>query len=87
MEALRITATINQAVITAIPALRPLLGHEVEMIALDLGPQASAQPETKKISFDEFLATRLPWPADRPSVSLEDMERAIIEGALNSADL
>ena len=48
MEALRINAIINQAVIAAIPALRPLLGHNVEMIALDLGPQTSGQPERRR---------------------------------------
>ena len=45
--------------------------------------QPVEQPEPKRITFDEFLATRPAWPADRPPVTLEDMERAIIEGALD----
>jgi len=85
MHAVRIDTTIDQAAVAAIPALRPLLGRKVELIALDVDPQAKQEPENKKIDLDEFLATRPKWPADRPPVTLEDMENAIVQGALKSA--
>ncbi len=55
------------------------------MIAFDLGTTEVAQEE-KKISFEQFLATRPEWPKDRPPVTLEEMEKAIIQGAIYSAD-
>jgi len=71
--------------VKAVPALKPLLGRKVELIALDLETQAEDQPEPEKISFDEFLATRPAWPADRPPVTLQETEQAISEGALRGA--
>ena len=40
--------------------------------------------ETKqKITFEQFLAHRLKRPEGIPPVTLEDMEKAIIQGALD----
>nr|VFJ74241.1 MAG: hypothetical protein BECKFM1743C_GA0114222_107782 [Candidatus Kentron sp. FM]VFJ75223.1 MAG: hypothetical protein BECKFM1743A_GA0114220_108181 [Candidatus Kentron sp. FM]VFK10895.1 MAG: hypothetical protein BECKFM1743B_GA0114221_101592 [Candidatus Kentron sp. FM] len=70
---------VDDRLVTALPALRPLLGRRVRMSALEISD--SANPTTKRISFDEFLAFRLKRPDDMESVSLEAMEQAIIEGA------
>ena len=85
MHAVRIDTTIDHAAVAAIPALRPFLGRKVELIALEVDSQAKQESEKAKIGLDEFLATRPKWPADRPPVTLEDMEDAIVQGALKSA--
>ncbi len=98
-QALHIETQVDQALVDAIPALKPLLGHRVQVIALDLeqpgtsggvgAPQEVRAEEQRpdKITFEEFLATRPVWPADRPALTLEDIERGIIQGAIHSADL
>ena len=85
MDAVRVNTLIDKGVVAVIPALRPFLGRSVELIALELDPQAGKQPEKRRISLDEFIATRPKWPADRAPVTLEDMEQAVVRGALKSA--
>ena len=77
MNAIRVDTTIDEAVARAIPALRPLLGKQVELIALDAAPA----PE-RALTVDELLASRIKLPPGIGPLSLEDMERAIAEGAL-----
>ena len=79
MNAIKVDTTIDEAVARAIPALRPLLGRHVELIALDAAP-ASA-PE-QKLTVEEFLASRIKLPPGVGPLSQEDMERAIAEGAI-----
>ena len=85
-QAIQIQTVINDAMVKNIPGFQPLLGHRVQMIALDLEP-TDVDQEEKKISFEEFLATRLKWPKDKPPVTLEEMEEAIIQGAIDRASL
>lgn len=80
--ALQIQTQVNQSLVDAIPALKPLLGHRIQVIALDL-EQDNANKTTQKISFEEFLQHRLKRPENLPSVSLDEMEKAIAQGALN----
>jgi putative N-acetylmannosamine-6-phosphate epimerase len=77
VNAIRIDTTIDEAVARAIPALRPLLGRHVELIALD-----ASQPRRPELSVEEFLAARIKVPVGASSVSLDDIENAIAEGAL-----
>jgi hypothetical protein len=49
------------------------------------GAKLHGELEKRRISLDEFIATRPKWPADRAPVTLEDMEQAIVRGALKSA--
>ncbi len=77
MKGIKIDTTIDEAVVHAIPALRPLLGRHVEFIALDAAP-----PRGHELTVDEFLAARIKLPTGASPVSLEAMERAIAEGAL-----
>jgi uncharacterized protein (DUF2267 family) len=65
-----------------LPSLRPLLGRRVERIATEADP-SSRQATRQRLSFDDFLARRLERPKGVPPVTIEDMERAIIKGALD----
>lgn len=79
MNAIKVDTTIDEAVARAIPALRPLLGRHVELIALD----ATAAPApAHRLTVDELLASRIKLPPGVGPLSLEDMEQAIAEGAL-----
>lgn len=40
------------------------------MIALDLGRYDA---DASSLTFEQFLATRPQWPADRPPIALEDV--------------
>lgn len=79
MNAIKVHTTIDEAVARAIPALRPLHGRRVELMALDATP-ASA-PE-QRLTVDEFLASRIKLPPGVGPLSPEDLERAIAEGAI-----
>jgi hypothetical protein len=79
MKAIKVDTTIDEAVARAIPALRPLIGKRVEIIALDAAPALVANRE---LSVDELMASRIKLPPGVGPLSLEDMERAIAEGAL-----
>jgi hypothetical protein len=82
MNAIKVETTIDEAVARAIPALRPLLGTRVEIIAL----QADAVgAQRRRLTLDELLASRLERPPGVAPVTLDDMERAIVEGALTFA--
>jgi hypothetical protein len=83
MNAIKVETTVDEATARAIPALRPLLGQRVELIALQTEP--TEQPPRKRITLDEFLTHRLTAP---PGVrlSIEDMERAIEKGAAGAID-
>lgn len=78
MNAIKTDTTIDEAVVRAIPALRPLLGRHVELIALDAAPTASGEP---KLTADELLGSRIKLPAGVGPLSLDDIERAIAIGA------
>lgn len=80
MNAIRVDTTIDEMLARAVPALRPLLGRRVELIALDEAPAAPAP--RPRLTVDELLASRIDLPAGVGPISLDDMERAIVEGAL-----
>jgi hypothetical protein len=80
MHAIRVRTTVDEATASAIPALRPLLGKRVELIALQAEGE-STQPAEPKLTVDELLAARLTPPAGVGPVSLDDMEKAIEKGA------
>ncbi len=85
-QALQTEVRVDQSLINAIPALQPLSGHWVEIVAIDKGKYIAEGIENK-LSFEEFLKSRPKWPADRPPISLQEMEEAIAQGALDSANL
>jgi hypothetical protein len=85
MNAIKVETTVDEATARAIPALRPLLGQRVELIALQTGGEP-AQVTQRKLTLDDLLAARLkPRPGVGP-VSLEDMEKAIEKGATGAGD-
>jgi hypothetical protein len=73
MNAIKFKTLIDESVAGALPELRPMLGRQVEVIALDPRPVVD---EESPLSFDEFLKFRLKRPVGIEPVSLEDMERA-----------
>lgn len=78
MSAIKFETTVDETVADVMPQLRPMLGRRVEVIALD----AVRPPATRdRLTLDDFLPHRLKRPADVPTVTLEDMERAIAKGA------
>lgn len=79
MKAIKVDTTIDEAVALAIPALRPLLGRRVELIALDA---PSTLVSERPLTIDELLASRIKLPPGTGPLSIEDMEQAIAEGAL-----
>jgi hypothetical protein len=79
MHAIKIETRIDESVARAIPALRPLLGRFVELIALDA---ASEPAQEHKLTVDELLASRIKLPSGLGALSQDDMDRAIAEGAL-----
>nr|VFJ68418.1 MAG: hypothetical protein BECKFW1821B_GA0114236_11441 [Candidatus Kentron sp. FW]VFJ68855.1 MAG: hypothetical protein BECKFW1821C_GA0114237_101638 [Candidatus Kentron sp. FW] len=78
-QTLHAQTVVDDRLVIALPAPRPLLGRGVRMSAMEIPD--SAKPTTKSMSFDEFLGFRLKKPDDMESVSLEAMEKASIEGA------
>ena len=83
MDAVRANIFVDDGVVTAIPALSPLLGREIELIALKLKPQSGQQGKSL-MSLDEFIATRQKWPAGQPPIALKEMDRAIAQVGLKS---
>jgi hypothetical protein len=80
MHAIKIATTVDEATAQAIPALRPLLGKRVELIALQSETEGPS-PDEPKLTVDELLAARLTPPSGVGPISLGDMEEAIKKGA------
>jgi hypothetical protein len=83
MNAIKFETLIDEAAAQAIPALRPLLGRHVELIAIEaeVHPAEAAAKKRRKLSFDELLALRLELPPGTGPLSDADIEQAIIKGA------
>ena len=86
-QALQIQTVIDQAIVQNLPELAPLLGHRVQMIALDLESAFSAEENQEQMTFEQFLYTRPEWPKDKPAITLDEMAEAIAQGACRDADL
>lgn len=85
MNAIKVETTVDEATATALPALRPLLGKRVEIIALQAEGEPPEAPK-RKLTLDELLAARLTPPPGVGPISLEDMEKAIEKGATGADD-
>lgn len=82
MSAIKVETTVDEAAATAIPALRPLLGMRVELTAI----QAQASPANspgRKLTLEELLVQRVDAPPGAKPLTDEDIERAIVTGALD----
>jgi hypothetical protein len=82
MNAIKVETTVDEATARAIPALRPLLGQRVELIALETQREPAAEPPGPKLTVDELFAAAVKPPPGTPPLTEEDIQRAIIEGAL-----
>lgn len=82
MNPIKVQTIVDEATAAAIPAFRPLLGKRVELIAL----QAEAEPAkiaARKLTLDELLARRIDAPVGATPLTDDDIQRAIITGALD----
>ena len=82
MNAIKFETTVDERVAGAMPKLRPMLGRRVAVIAHETVPAATTRSAR---TLDDFLTHRLKRPADVAPVTLKDMERAIVRGALGGA--
>jgi hypothetical protein len=82
MNAIKVETTVDEATANAIPALRPLLGKRIELIALQTESDAPRE-RPRQLTVDELLARRIDAPAGTRPLTEEDIQRAIIEGALD----
>ena len=79
MKAIKVDAMIDDDVVRVIPALSPMLGKHVELIALDT---ATGTAPVAKLTVDELLASRIKPPPGLGPIDQEAIDRAIAEGAL-----
>ena len=61
MNAIKFEATIDEEAVRAIPALRPFLGKQIELIALD---SKSRPDQDHTLTVDDLLSARLELPGD-----------------------
>lgn len=85
MKAIKVETTVDEATALAIPALRPLLGQRVELIALQTEGEPTPAPP-RRLTLDELLAARLTPRAGVSPTSFADMEKAIERGATGASD-
>lgn len=92
MQSVELQTQVDQRLVAAIPALAPLLGRRVQVTAIELEaaggiPEDTARSQAAEtahtITVEEFLKHRLKRPPGVALVTLEDMEAAIIRGALD----
>lgn len=82
MNAIKVETTVDEETARAIPALRPLLGHRVELIALETQREPASDTAPRKLSVEELFAAAVkPAPGTLPLTD-EDIEAAITAGAL-----
>lgn len=82
MNAIKVETMIDEETARVIPALRPLLGRRVELIALETRPEAATDRERPRLGVDELFAAAVqPAPGTLPLTDA-DIERAITAGAL-----
>ena len=74
----KILATIRRL---PLPERLRLIEQAAAEAAEDTPTPAAVAEHSRRLSLDEFLAARLTPPAGVGPVSLQDMERAIAEGA------
>ena len=78
MAAIRFKTTVDETMAGAMPKLRPLIGRKIEVTAT----AAPSAERDRSSPLDEFLDHRLKRPEGVEPVTLDDMERAIAEGAM-----
>lgn len=84
MAPIRFQTTVDDALAGAAPPLRPLLGRRIEMTAVeaDTNTNAAAAPDDQ-LTVDELLARRIDAPPGQRALTQEDIDRAIVTGALD----
>lgn len=85
MNAIRVETTVDEATARVVPALRPLLGKQVELIALEAEVRPSAGPAS--LSVDDLLAHRVDAPPGTKPLSQNDIDCAIALGSFGARPL
>lgn len=81
MNAIKVETTVDEEAARAIPALRPLLGRRVELIALETQRDPEADTAPRKLSVEKlFVAAVKPAPGT-PPLTDADIQAAITAGA------
>lgn len=80
MNPIKVEMTLDEATARAIPALRPLLGKRVELIALQMEGEAAQAPRRR--TPDELLAARLTPPPGVAPMTLDSMGKPSRKGRL-----
>jgi len=81
VTAIKVKTTVDEATAAAIPALRPLLGKRVELIAVHTDGEPE-EPPKQTLTVDELLARRVAAPPGA-RLTADDIRRALSEGALD----
>ncbi len=82
MNPIKVETTVDEAAVKAIPALRPFLGERVELTARHAEGRIDA-PAKRTLTLDALLERRVDAPVGTPPLTDADIQRAIIEGALD----
>jgi hypothetical protein len=77
---IKVDMMVDQALAQAVPALRPMIGKRVELIAIEA---EGAQVFKRKLTLEELLAQRIDAPPNSRPLTDDDIRCAIVEGALN----
>lgn len=78
MTALKLETTIDEVAVQALPKLRPFLGKRVELTVALAGTPTEPKP---RLSFEDLLARRVDAPKGSKSLTDDDIDRAIAQGA------
>ncbi len=81
MKTLCIHTVVDKRLIKSLPALQPMTGRLIELV---VRPIETGDPKKPVVSFDELMQHRLSRPKHIEPVSLEQMARAIEDGAVDA---
>lgn len=82
MNAIKFETTVDEATARVIPALRPMLGKRVEVIAIQ-SEEEEREASGEKLTLQALLERRVDCPPGATPLSDEDIQRAIVQGALD----
>jgi hypothetical protein len=82
MNAIKFETTVDEATARAMPALRPMLGKRVEVIAMQ-SEEEDRETSGHELTLQALLERRVDCPPGAAPLSDEDIQRAIVQGALD----
>lgn len=82
MNAIKVETTVDEDTARAIPALRPMLGRRVELIALETKREPEPETAPRKLSAEELFGAAVKPAPGTPPLTDADIQAAITAGAL-----